>query len=460
MLCHAGSCGRAAALHVCVDKRPVAGACSRACAEQIRAQLIGMPKRTADDDDYVDDDRRAFDRIREERQRQKQRFLDFATLGEISVVLSKIRADVYALTPLEVSTATMRIGDRFDDDGTTMAARLDALLRLIVNMQATLLAGGDYDVDQVLAQVRAFRDAIAEDTTRAKFEQAMTILDASGSYRRLPDDIQRLMAYRANPVQKLADFSIVSPGRRQIWAHNGRIRVDDTEYAYDGTLMGRSPYEYAPGAIDGIAYNSLGQAIVALEPRGSWAMTLQPTLSPLDLQFMSAITNGYVKVYSDDQISHSSAPNKLFQLSITNPKKHRINTLQLVSANNTTIGTVAQMTAADKKRVLAFFRLSIDTANATITNVGAIYDTDTMFKREAIALDSGGNVWIARRDSKVLIFNAGNQQIAQLDNIIVSSMCVAEDGVWITYMDSAGAHRCANYRLAPAAVYNRGLASV
>lgn len=460
MLCRAGSCQRAAALRVCVDTKPVSMACSKACAEQIRTELIGMPKRAADDD--ANDDRVELDRVRERRQREEQRFRDLETLSQWLGFLSKIRAKVYTVTPLEVSTATMRIGNRFGDDGTVMAAMLDTLIRRVITIQMNVASGKEYDLGEIVASVRELRNKIADEATIGEFDRLYLTTGERSQLAVIPDGVRRLVAMRADPIQKIAEFLVESDQYTHSWAYMGRIRIGNVEYAYDGTNLGTSSYEYAPGATNGIAYNSLNQAIVALEPRGSWAVTLPSSTTENDLYERSLSSNGNFRTKIGDTISHSSAPTKLFKLLPAAAKTYELDTFCIISASNTTIGVVAKVWRAPHGNARSrppsiFIRLSIDSATATITDTGVIDDVDRKFNFTGIALDSNGNVWIHHIDGKILIFNTTNQQIAQIDNIVGRSICAAEDGVWIIHDGPGGTHVCTNYRLAP--TYNRGLLS-
>jgi hypothetical protein len=451
MLCRAGLCGRAAALHVCVDKRPVAGACSRACAEQIRAQLIGMPKRAADDDDEYDDDddRGESDRIRERRQNEAQRFRDLATLGQWIVALSNIRAKVYAMTPMEVSTATMRINGRYDDGGSALASKLDTLILRTIDLQRDIVNNNAYNIREILVGVRELRNAIADEDD---------LINEINNLFLSTTDVPMQSRDRSR-VQRIAVFPTDPIGRNQIWAHNGRIRIEDVEYAYDGTPLEKSQYVYAPGAsnaTNGLAYNSFGQIIVAMEPHGLWAITPSPTTTPLSL-FLRRTNTGYFHVEDGDIISHSWAPNKLFTLSIAARKKYGFVSCRFISAGSSMVGVVADL----KQNNVMFVKLSIDHANAIISDVEEVYLMDRNFRNNMIALDSGGNVWAYHVTSNhVRVFNSSGQQIAMTNDMAVSSMCAAEEGVWITYVDlPTGASYCANYRLAPPASSARSILS-
>lgn len=450
MLCRADSCGRAAALHVCVDKRPVAGACSEACAEQIRAQLIGMPKRAADDDD--DGERDELVRVREERQRQKQRFLDFVTLSEWAAVLGKIRANVYTMTPLEVSTATMRIGARFDDGGATMAAMLDTLIHRVIEAQTNIVNGNEYDLRKIVARVRKLRDKIADETMIGEFDRLYLAAGERSQLATVPDGVRRLVAARANPIQKIAEFP-VDYDAAKIWAHNGRIRVGRGEYAYDGTLIGDSPYQYAPGAQNGFATNPSGQTIVAVEPHGSWAIV--PMRGG---PFLFGAQNGLFLVESTDKIAHSSAPAKLYSF-VMQPAAADVNGFYIFSAGKSIVGGITMYRYNDPEKLMRVLKMTIDDDAGVIFVDVALQGSGGMFKSSSIALDSLGNLWMSSYGEGIHVRDpSARNVIANFENILPVSICAAEDGVWIAHYAS-GRMYCTNYRLAPAAVYNRGLLS-
>lgn len=468
MLCRAGSCGRAATLHVCVDKRPVATACSQTCAEQIRAQLIGMPKRAADDD--ANDNRAELDRIRERRQREEQRFRDLKQLLDWIGALCQIRTKVYAMTPLEVSTATMRIGGRFDDDGSTMAAKIDAIIRRGVEIQANILTDVEYDINEIRMLVRELRDVIADEEMINAFDRLYrpTNSDKSQLFG-LPDDVQRLVAARANPIQKIAEFEVDSlDPYSKSWANNGVLSIADYTYNYAGQRLsiGRENRQYAPGEQDWVRgtrfiYDEAGYKIIATDAFGWWALASKTHNYTFRTLFNAVVMNDFTH-----GLVHSSTPGKVYTFPVDfNPGNKWYH---LISAGPDKLAALLFVPGVETGRphmVVHFLTVNRELGTISIANnIDVPQIDDAIGVYASFALDSHGNLWHCGPgvNDRLYVRSPGGELIGEINAGRVNDVCNAEDGVWVTSTSPTHAYRkqlCANYRLAPAAVYNRGLLS-
>lgn len=137
------------------------------------------------------------------RKDQEQRAWAISELGASLSKLGALRAMSYKLAPLELSTASMRIGRRFDDTGDDAAAFLDATIDGVIAQLQRVRAGDSYDMDFVHAQMAKLRDGLAADASLDDF-------DRTTGPTPLPEDVRQLVAYRAYPVQTLALFVVTS----------------------------------------------------------------------------------------------------------------------------------------------------------------------------------------------------------------------------------------------------------
>lgn len=213
-----------------VDGRNVAAVCSERCGYE----LIG-PKRGADDSAAADD--AAHQQMLVRRQQDKQRFSDLAELSTSLGSLSKLRIRIADMTPLEVSTATLAIGRRLAADGSGMEKRIEAVIFDVHTTIGRIIRGEPYEMPNIRVQLQRLRGDIAADASLDAF-------DAATGYElklaNMPDDARQLVAYRANPVQKLAEFSTYRMGvGDSFFVINGsdNIVVDDLIFRPFGEEM-------------------------------------------------------------------------------------------------------------------------------------------------------------------------------------------------------------------------------
>lgn len=397
--------------------------------------LIGMPaqKRRADDSA---DERDEANRLREQQQREKHRFRDLAIIGEWLVTVANIRADVYEKSALRVSTDTMRIGNRLDD-GAVMAVELDEVLQVISAEQVSLIRGEPYDLNQIRVRVRRLRDEIADGATLAKLDRMLPHMRSD-----VPSDARLLAAYRADPIQKIAEILHIAYTTERIWMYNKLLRIGDLRYLVDGTFFDRTAYVFGQDRANRFGR---GQMVVAIDPLGMWAKDVTPA--------ESARESGRPPFATQDSVlAHLSAPSKKYRF-VGIPTI----AMTLVSYGTSILGAYTPL--VPDTWTAAFFTFSIDPATNTIS-MRTRFDLPMRQGKQnrSFAFDSHGNIWCGDAAIGLIVYDPSGVEIAKRTDITAMSLCTADDGVWALCLDpDDDSAFLANYRLVPTEVYNRGL---
>jgi len=372
------------------------------------------------------------------RKDQERRAADVERLVASLQRLTQLRAEVFSLSPLQLSTATLAIGRRFDSAGNDAADFIDKTIDEVMALIQRIRTGEDYTMDVVAKRMALLRDGLAADASLDAFDAAV----GPDMRRFMSDDARQLAAYRANPVQKIAllrDFgidhvnSVVSFKRRLLVSSTGIGFPDNYAIDYRGNrtdMLPRYSFSNFASSVDGRwVSDGSGSIYHDSDPTITYPMPVSVTEYAVSRgDYICFVNNDSTviscRVFRADKpsrtfVAQSAEPIDIYE----NPKRrilHPINELPL------------------SMRVGEFLN--------------------------RIAIDVNGNIWhiqeSANERSKgtaLIVLNSGGNRIARVEEPGCFAVSAGIDGVWVaSYVDYAQV-MYTNYRLVPPAEYNRGM---
>jgi hypothetical protein len=370
-----------------------------------------------------------------QRQQDKERFGDLAKMAASLQKLIDLRLRLRDMSALSVSTASMAIGRRISPGEPSMTARID---RDIATARAAIVQIANnqpYDAAIVAKLMARLRDDIAADATLDAFDA--TDVGRAAKAAGMPDDVRQLAAYRANPIQKVAEFTVAyftslhttPPSFFELFGYdlltvNGAWITANGDYVSEKSVMAR------PGALN--RYQTQVADIlhgISVDPSSNWS-----------LDMVNSTTQAPTIVNTDGT------------------------TIVLVRQSETfvSVGHHAAIFALDKFAqnggYIEYRRISA----GTVETKGKWFITAS-YVHTRVALDTDGNVWILRSPTGLLsVYNRDGELITENSNTGIRALVVsASGGVWALFGRDNGYaiiySRCAKLRLPPAAEYNRGL---
>lgn len=383
------------------------------------------------------------------RKEQERRMDDIAELGRQMLQLVQLRKSVFSMTPLELSTATLTIGRRFDESGQDAATFVDTTIDMVIAQLQRIRSGTDYDMDIVHKRMAQLRGGLAADASLDDFDAATGFaLKKAG----MPDDARQLAAYRANPVQIVArlesemqedDIDYVVGAARQL------LYVTKSSIGFPPQLM----TEFKSGKIEVDKYEMYQNA----------------RRNPVGWQ---------INLYASDRIAHTSKPNIAYTVPPFSYDYGAYGYGYLVFGTKT---HVCLLYSRDQVTFCAIYRTSIDGDTGIMTPVSDPFPIaqfaidpndveqwslrDDVHERH-IAIDNDGNVWhtdkVGRNPGGAVIVRSirgGIIKTTKHDGVF--AIATGDDGIWAASRSPAGAAVPAitytNYRLVPPAEYNRGM---
>jgi len=381
------------------------------------------------------------------RQDQERRASDIELMATSLGKLAHLRSYMYQLTPLELSTTTLAIGRNFGESGDDAANFVDQTISDVIDLIQRIHSGAPYTMDLVRKRMAKLREDLAADASLDAFDAAVGP-DAS---RLMSEDSRRLAAYRANPVQIIAELNDVSgtANINELVQTNSRLRATND-------VIGIFPYF----AIDfyGLTEN-INRVRISDDPDKLADSAFDGTW------YLSGASSLY---HNYDRTVIYAKPDTLVQPAIA-----RGNYL----CSFYTLGDIVKCRVfrADKASK-TFVELSDVTIYDRVPAEFPIFDQSRFlvplpFARPAkklsahvarVAIDADANIWHVDKPAQydtgdaVIVRNSNGTRIASIKMPGCFAICAAADGVWVASA-SGGVMKFTNMRLVPSEVYNRGM---
>jgi len=212
--CSRSGCSRPAGKSMRVGGRHVAAVCSKRCG----LELIGPDV--------------AVDGVAE-----AQRFADMAKTVDNLRALAEIRANVFEMDPIDISTYTMPIGHRLEQDGVGIAKRLDEAIADARNTLQQMVDKRPYDMGRIDVLMARLRDDIALDGLLDIY-----ISTPKGQARKLSGASESELLMESSSIfTEIAKFVVDNEKTRFIVESNdGRyLNIDDLIYQTNGKPFNR-----------------------------------------------------------------------------------------------------------------------------------------------------------------------------------------------------------------------------
>lgn len=377
----------------------------------------------------------------------ERQLTDMKIMAKLLEQLSHLRAHAANMAPLEVASATLPIGRRLgvnsDDAVSDVERRIEAAIRAVVATIEDIAAGRPYDMDVVRPLMAKLRDDIAADGVLDAFDA--TPAGQSAKLLGVPDDARSLIAYRANPVEKVAEI-----------ATNQSVNV-----------LCASQYGFV----------SAGEVYYELNRRTSFVQTGHTT----DAQKHAAIVTNAINFA--DHFHAVSGPNAQWIVKMRDSGSIAIRTIRSaqddVISNGRdvvlTTGSYMIRVSEDFNAITRFFGyngIKIDVWKANNADgtsnrlvVGKARGGPRFLLREdRMAVDADGNLWcicwMPGQSTYVIVYNQTGDKIAQFDEAGVryGGICAGIGCVWIG-IERGSQNYIVQYRLAPSAAYNAGMSA-
>lgn len=238
-VCALPGCRQPATHTMFVDRRGVAAVCSERCGYELIGPKRGADAAAADDDDdgnstATGDGKRL---SKADEVMNELRYTRLSTAADIVRDLATLRARVYDLTELQVSTATMPIGRHLNPNGSTMANRIETAIALARTTMHQIIDRQSYNIDAIRNLLQQLRDDIAADGALDQYDA--TPAGAAALAAGVPDVERQAAANRAFGIQKVAQF-LVSEGdwsnRYFFEIYSKYIQISNNVYRADGRI--------------------------------------------------------------------------------------------------------------------------------------------------------------------------------------------------------------------------------
>jgi len=429
--CARPGCGQAAS----TSARPVGSdaAYMPVCSQRCGYELIGPKRSAADaaaDDSDVDDGSgggAARQLVLANLQKEGKRLDDLAKMANTLASLSRLRARMRDETNLEISAATMTIGRRLDVDGSTIAQRLEIAIEDAIVIIRQIADRRAYDMTIIARQMERLRDDIAADGSLDMYDA--TDDGQAAKAAGVDDDARLVAAYRANRIQKVAEFDVTDHYHKNRpffeLGNSGLIYISNVFHRPNGVTM----------SADDASKRGYFQ-VNALLPKYIGTYTRGAQIDP-------------ASEWTFDE-AQRKVHNKRTDQSDLIPEGSKFVSFRQHAA----VFSAEKQTSGGFKT--SYFKF-VDGANKPVLK--ASWMIDKVYLHTPITLDADGNVWAIGASNTLRVFNADGVPISSMYGVKIRALASAAiGGVWaLVKVQSPRFARfyCANFRLVPAAELNR-----
>lgn len=382
----------------------------------------------------------------------ERQLTDMKIMAKLLERLSHLRAHAANMAPLEVASATLPIGRRLgvnsDDAVSDVERRIEAAIRAVVATIEDIAAGRPYDMDVVRPLMAKLRDDIAADGVLDAFDA--TPAGQSAKLLGVPDDARSLMAYRANPVEKVAEIATNQSVNVLCTSRYGYVSAGEVYYELNRRSSfiqtGRPTDASMHGMVVAVAVNFADRFHVVSGPNSQW-VTRQRDSGSVAIRTIRSAQDIVVSTANEVVLMSGS---------------YMIHVTEDFDSIARSLGYAGGI------KILAWKVDNDGNANRLIvgnTRHGTILRGKRFLLREdRMAVDADGNLWcicwMPGQWTYVVVYNQNGAEIAQFDEAGVryGGICAGIGCVWIG-IERGSQNYIVQYRLAPSAAYNAGMSA-